>query len=180
MHEGFASVWESRWQQPDLLATPDELKHRFPDLWVRFHCLPESKRYAEDESEYAVILGRYNTVLDDVFGDTDVYIVSIEYDSESERSQAWRTVVTDEDPEFGSTYAHLSLRRVRWRSGMLDEELRRVADFQDAGGVVTDSDARWLFHPYDGGMDVLAPTIADRDSLRDRHRDWLSAHPLGL
>jgi hypothetical protein len=45
-------VWETHWQL-DLLAIPYELKHRYGDRWVRFHCLPESKRYAENEAETA-------------------------------------------------------------------------------------------------------------------------------
>jgi hypothetical protein len=166
----------------DLLAVPYELKAQFGGRWVRFHCLPESKRYAENESEYAVILDRYNTVLDDLFGGGGVYIMGMKYDSElkySEPRRVWRTVVREVDPEFGSIYAHLFLERHEWRRGMIDEELRRVADYQDAGGVVTDLESRWLFHPYDGGMDIIAPTAADRDALRDRHRDWLSKHPQG-
>jgi hypothetical protein len=165
-----------------LLAVPFELKTQFGDRWVRFHCLPESKRYAENESEYAVILDRYNTVLDGLFNGGGVYMVKVKYDGEpewSEHPQAWRTVVSEEDPEFGNTYAHLFLARSEWRRGLIDEALRRVADYQDVGGVVTDLEARWLFHPYDGGMDVIAPTTADRDALRDRHRDWLSNHPQG-
>lgn len=182
VHEEFVKAWEARWPI-ELLATPYELKRRFPDQWVRFHCLPESKRYAESESEYAIVLDRYNTILGELYSETEIYIVNVEYDSEpvpSGPKQKWWTVMRDEDPEFGPTYAHLSLRRDLWQRGMIDTELRRVADDQDSGGVVTDSGAYWLFHPYDGGMDVIAPTTRDRDRLRDRHRDWLSKHPFGL
>jgi hypothetical protein len=166
----------------ELLAVPYELKSQFGNRWVRFHCLPESKRYAENDAEYTVILDRYNTILDDLFGGGAVYIVAVKYDSEPQRSEprrVWRTVVREVDPEYGNTYAHFFLDRTTWRRGMIDEALRRVADYQDAGGVVTDLEARWLFHPYDGGMDVIAPTAADRDTLRDRHRGWLSKHPQG-
>jgi hypothetical protein len=41
-------------------------------------------------------------------------------------------------------------------------------------------DLRWLFAPYDGGMDVVLPTTAERDHLRSAHSDWLSTHPAGL
>jgi hypothetical protein len=165
-----------------LLAAPYDLKTLVADRWVRFHCLPESKRYAENESEYAIILDRYNTVLGELFGDRGVYIVEVKYHWEPESPgprQAWRTLITDDDPEFGESYTHLFVNRRKWRRGVMDEALRRVADFEDAGGVITDLDARWLFHPYDGGMDVIAPSVADRDALRDRHRNWLSKHPQG-
>lgn len=181
VHDEFEAVWKRRWPMA-LLAVPYELKTRFSDRWVRFHCLPESKRYAENELEYAVILDRYNTVLDELFSGGDVYTVDVEYDAEAEFSgpeRVWRTIVSEDDPEFGSTYAHLFLNRAEWRRGSIDEALRRVADDQDAGGVITDPETRWLFHPYDGGMDVIAPTAADGDALRERHRDWLSKHPQG-
>lgn len=181
VHEEFEAVWRQRWPL-ELLAVPYELKNQFGDRWVRFHCLPESKRYAQSESEVAVILDRYNTVLDELFSDGDVYIVQVKYSADHDGDglqPAWRTVVREVDPKYGNTYAHLFLGRNEWRRGLIDEALRRVADFQDAGGVVTDLEARWLFHPYDGGMDVIAPTAADRDALRVRHRGWLSQHPQG-
>ena len=31
--------------------------------WVRFHSLPGSKRYAENEAEYACVLSRHNVVI---------------------------------------------------------------------------------------------------------------------
>lgn len=39
---------------------------------MRFHSLPDSKRYAESEDEYAIVLDRYNTILDELFAGTDV------------------------------------------------------------------------------------------------------------
>ncbi|MDA1386248.1 DUF3885 domain-containing protein [Glycomyces lechevalierae] len=179
MHKEFASVWEKCWQL-ELLATPYELKHRYRDRWVRFHCLPESKRYAESESETAVILDRYNSVLDELFGGGEVCVVRAEYSGRRARrglQKAWRTTVYDVDPEFGPSRADLFLTRHVWQRGLLDPRLRKVADDREPGGIITDPGARWLFHPYDGGMDVIAPTAADRDALRDRHQDWLSKHP---
>jgi hypothetical protein len=45
---------------------------------------------------------------------------------------------------------------------------------------VADPALDWLYHPYDGGMDVIAPSTTERDALRDRHRGWLSARLDGL
>ncbi|MFZ3566783.1 hypothetical protein ACNYS0_07350 [Streptomyces sp. BH034] len=55
-------LWQQHW--PNCPPVGYKLRDPYRDLWVRFHSLPESKRYAEDESEYAVVLERYNTVLD--------------------------------------------------------------------------------------------------------------------
>jgi hypothetical protein len=52
------------WQQHSILsACFIFFKHRLADRWFRFHSLPESKRYAEDETEVAELFARQNTVL---------------------------------------------------------------------------------------------------------------------
>ena len=59
-----AILWAGRW--PDCRPIDHELRHCAADRWVRFHSLPESKRYAEDDDEYAEVLRRHNTVLDEL------------------------------------------------------------------------------------------------------------------
>ncbi|WP_200926706.1 DUF3885 domain-containing protein [Sphaerimonospora mesophila] len=56
-----SALWRERWPLCPPLAY--ELKNAYHDRWVRFHSLPDSKRYADDEAEYAILLHRYNTVL---------------------------------------------------------------------------------------------------------------------
>ncbi|WP_425586907.1 DUF3885 domain-containing protein [Streptomyces yanii] len=46
--------------------------------------MSESKRYAEDESEYTVVLERYNTVLDELFAGADVYVITPLWTTEAE------------------------------------------------------------------------------------------------
>ena len=46
--------------------------------------------------------------------------------------------------------------------------------------LVADVALRWLFHPYDGGMDVIAPSVQQRDHLAARFRTWSSDRPDGL
>jgi hypothetical protein len=42
--------WERHW--PGSPTEADLLKARYTDRWVRFHSLPESKRYADTEAVY--------------------------------------------------------------------------------------------------------------------------------
>jgi hypothetical protein len=63
-------LWQERW--PRCPPVGYKLRGPYQDVWVRFHSLPESKRYPEDENEYAVVLERYNTVLDELFAGADV------------------------------------------------------------------------------------------------------------
>ncbi|MFF5922714.1 hypothetical protein ACFY8C_30985 [Streptomyces flavochromogenes] len=132
---------------------------------MRFHSLPESKRYAEDESEYTVVLERYNTVLDELFAGGDVYVITPVWATEAEvppfRSDAgyWQSLLVgdDPDPEF-RTYCHLFAARRPWRYGCLDELLRDIADDEVAGVLITDIQMGRVYHPYDGGADVFLAT----------------------
>ncbi|MFF8639011.1 hypothetical protein ACF052_33025 [Streptomyces pilosus] len=154
---------------------------------MRFHSLPESKRYAEGESEYAVILERYNTVLDELFAGEEVYVITPVWVTEAEALPSqpddgyWQTLLVEDAPapEF-RTYCHLIAVRRSWRYGCLDELLRDIADDKVAGILITDTQMRRIYHPYDGGADVFLPTAGERDRMRDRHADWLSNHPSGL
>ncbi|MDH6142679.1 MULTISPECIES: DUF3885 domain-containing protein [Kitasatospora] len=178
-------LWERRW--PDCPPVSYRLRGPYGDVWVRFHSLPESKRYPEDEGEYAIVLGRYNTVLDELFAGTDVYVVTPLWTNDPDvpphqpEDGYWRSVLAedDDDPEF-RVYCHLFAIRRRWQRGCLDELLRAVADDKVAGVLITDTELRRIHAPYDGGADVLVSTPEERDRLRDRHGDWLSSHPAGL
>ena len=48
---------------PDCEPLAHQLRSVFADRWVRFHSLPESKRYPESEAEYGVVMRRHNAVL---------------------------------------------------------------------------------------------------------------------
>ncbi|MGW0960188.1 DUF3885 domain-containing protein [Streptomyces gelaticus] len=178
-------LWQRRW--PDCPPVGYKLRDPYRDVWVRFHSLPESKRYAEDESEYAVVLGRYNTVLDELFAGGDVYVITPVWTTEAEvppfqpDAGYWQSLLVDDDPdpEF-RTYCHLFAARRPWRHGCLDELLRDIADDKVAGVFVTDAQMRRIHYPYDGGADVFLTTPEERDRTRDRHAHWLSGSPSGL
>jgi len=38
---------------------------------------------------------------------------------------------------------------------------------------------KFVFHPYDGGADIILPSTETRDSLKRVHSGWLSMHPNG-
>jgi hypothetical protein len=69
---------------------------------------------------------------------------------------------------------------MRWESGCLDTLLRVVAVDEMGGVLITDAAVRRVHHPYDSGADVLLADGVERDRMRERHADRLSAHPLGL
>lgn len=180
-------LWERTWPMAGPLGY--ELRVVYGDRWVRFHSLPESKRYAENDAEHAEILRRHRTVLGELHGSAgpaDPWVIAADWGSEdfaagwSKRhlptAWPWRRRQSEDDPDAGFIYF--------WgASGLsdadLDALLRAAAD--DKGRFLIGApDLEWLYCPYDGGADVLLPTAVERDGLKKRHAGWLSAHPQGL
>ncbi|MFT3899672.1 MAG: hypothetical protein QM728_05425 [Gordonia sp. (in: high G+C Gram-positive bacteria)] len=178
----FDDAWHTRW--PDARPVGYELRDAAAGSWVRFHSLPESKRYAETDAERAEVLRRHLVVLrelcDAASADpADLRVVTATFSESAEQQSYWQSVRLDlDDPE--SWWAHLRVRRTGLESAELRALLRRVADDEAQGVIIAPPDAAWLYHPYDGGADVIAPDAHLRDELKRDHADWLSSHPLGL
>jgi len=188
-----AALWRERWPSGPPVA--HTFRSTYADRWVRFHSLPGSKRYPEREDEYAIVLHRYNTVLDELFAGTEVFVVTVDWSDtltgpaiqpEPRRTLHpsgvhWWTESDedDPDPEF-HTHTRLYADRRPWQHGCVDALLRAVADDTLAELFVTDTDLRRIHHPYDGGADIILTTPAERDRLRAKHTDWLSSLPTGL
>ena len=61
-----SEIWQERMGKRTPLAHEFVTEHR--ERWVRFHSLPESKRYASDQAERRTILERHYTVFGELFG----------------------------------------------------------------------------------------------------------------
>jgi hypothetical protein len=177
-----------------------ELRAGAPAQWVRFHSLPESKRYPENESEYAVLLGRHHRVLDELDASLspgrspEVLVFTAVWSQTSapaDREKLIRCAQPDaewwesmlynnsDSPEW-PVWIHVYVGRLPFAPEALDPLLRLAADDQTRGLIIAETDLNWLYHPYDGGADVIAPTSTIKESLRIKFAPWLSAHPEGL
>jgi hypothetical protein len=187
--------WNDQWRPCRPIA--HEFRHCLGDRWVRFHSLPESKRYAESDAERDQILRRHNTLLDELLSATNVtddslLVATCAWSGSAspvrrdEPVQAttpsavyWQSILreVDDGDEF---WNHLYVNVVRWRRGVLDDLLLLVADGVTADAFVAPMNLEWLYHPYDGGADVIEPSIVRRKALSDAHRAWLSKRTDGL
>lgn len=175
------------------------LRAALPDRWVRFHNLPDSKRYPGNQAEYDIVLDRQNQILDElVDGGSSIILLTTEYSgppgtvevsagaplprSIDRGAKPWRSVpMHDLDGDFVEpSYWYIFSSELVWWPRVLDPVLRLVADDAIANVMVLPPDCRWLFHPYDGGMDVILETPDARDRLKSAHADWLSPRPDGM
>ena len=184
--QALSALWRTRWGGSPVA---NELPARHADRWVRFHSLPESKRYAETEEEYGVVLGRHRCVLAELGARQGLYVIA-GYFADARVGASpdprvhpgavpWLTIEPSERSYFEIPLT-LWVARASFDGHALDPLLRRVADDDLDNVIIAPPDLKWLYHPYDGGADVIAPTVQERDALRRRHADWLSAHPSGL
>lgn len=180
-------LWERTWPRAEPLGYV--LRVEYADQWVRFHSLPESKRYAENEVEYDEILRRHRTVLRELRGSAgtaDLYVIAADWgwrDSAAGWSRRkvsgawpWRIGQADDDPDTGRNYFWAA-------SGLSDAEVDSLllAAAGDQGRFVIGAPKlEWLYCHYDGGADVVLPSAVERDALKARHADWLSSYPGGL
>jgi hypothetical protein len=188
----FDAAWRSRWAEARPLGY--ELRDTASATWVRFHSLPESKRYADDEAEYAELLSRHFALLTDLgISDEGLYAVTASWSRgpapiERQRKVVaafpkaayWHSFAYDTDDPDDWLWIHLYVSSVDVDAPELSTLLRLVADEKTWGVIIAPPDAEWLYHPYDGGGDVIAPDTVTRDRLREKHSAWLSGHAEGL
>lgn len=180
-------LWKRTWPRAETLGYV--LRVEYADQWVRFHSLPESKRYAENAAEYDEILRRHRAVLNELLGSgstADLYVVAADWGwrdlsagwlkRQLPGAWPWRSSQADEDSDAGRNYFWAA-------SGLSEPEIDALllAAADDRGHFIIGApDLEWLYCPYDGGADVLLPSAVERDALKARHCDWLSSTPSGL
>ena len=89
----------------------------------------------------------------------------------------WQTI---ESIDYFDGPVHVYASSIDYPSAEFDEVLQAAADWQIANVIIAPPDLGWLYHPYDGGADVIAPTTSRRDQLKADFGTWLSSHPEGL
>jgi hypothetical protein len=167
------------------------LGHRFPGRSVRFHTLPQAKRYATSEAEHAEILRRHHALLaallaDAEPGDGALITITCSWSATSRPTPRdvavasstpaavhWRSDDLATEPGFPS-WQHHHVSRSGLRDPLLDRLLLCVADDMTDGVMLTSDTCAWAFHPYDGGADVFAASVEARDRLSAAFADWLA------
>jgi len=175
----------------------------FTDKWFRIHSLPNSKRYADNDDEMQIILKRQNTLISDLIGSRQAYLLlfyAISENPESARfdqisniillSSIRLDVALPDDYEHECYFISGFVNKV-WEVNDIDSYLEKIANnemvinFDDCVGdlcriLIIDINRNRIIAPYDGGVDIFMNTQCERDSFKSKYKDWLSAHESGL
>ncbi|MDP9416788.1 MAG: hypothetical protein M3P48_02925 [Actinomycetota bacterium] len=198
------TVPSARWFQPEHELTrlcelhlahldPRYYNLRADDRWVRFHSLPQSRRYPDQGAgaavDWAELLHRHTTLIRELADLAPAkYLYRPVWDDDDLASEcngrwhafalAWHdwALVRDPDEEDDTPPLKLVVAVVDWPATWSEAWLRATADEELAGGVLVAEDASWLAAPYAGGIDLVAPSPSVREGLIRRYRPWPPLH----
>lgn len=184
MHEEASSIAETfntEWAKDHLGRHPfGPLLRQDASLpWVRFHALPGSKRYAENDNERQVILDRANALGEQVLGDaTPCWFIATDF---CEMRADWVLAGKYEDDVGGPDefVVPFYVQAVEWRSGHFDAELTSIAE-DDTRFLWMSRTSGAILAPYDGGFDIFSPDADEIASLKATFHQWLSTALSGL
>jgi hypothetical protein len=194
--EDFQNLWTLKY--PDTVPISYLFKHNYSDRWFRIHSLPESKRYADNENEWEMLLSRQNEIITDLFGlEAPILIVTGEYNWEDNR----QIHVTDEQ-EILKHFSFVRLDNIElykidseqydepdiyrpafaqaiWKPNYHDKLLREIANDNTRAFFIS-FDKNVIVAPYDGGVDFVLKDILTKENYKNKYRQWLSEREDGL
>ncbi|GAB3785134.1 hypothetical protein GCM10028818_46380 [Spirosoma horti] len=194
--EEFNNLWALNY--PNTFPIQYLFKNDYSDRWFRIHSLPESKRYATNDTEWETLLLRQNEIITDLFGvDTPILLVTGEYNWGDQRV----IHITDEEEIFKSfiftrldkiglykidpeQYDEPDIYRAAfaktiWRPNFHDNLLREIAK-DNIRAFFVSFNKNAIIAPYDGGVDFLLKDSLTKDNYKNKYRQWLSKREDGL
>ena len=170
------------------------LRSFYPEIWTRFHSLPESKRYPESPAEVKEVVRRATKVARVLFEDGEainIYKSRFHFEDdispftqeiagsftgiESVLFRANPGVVASEDDDIFRTWALES----SWQPAFFEELIRQVADEREMHVCLVSPKTGNMFCPYDGGIDIFTPSKQVVDLLQP-FSSWRSKRSDGL
>jgi hypothetical protein len=193
--QAFQTYWHSTY--PESLPVPFAFVGDFVNRSFRIHSLPESKRYADNEEEWDVLLERQNTLINDLLGLNHKFILLtgeanfdgyVEIHPLSEAESIRGLEFTPLEPidlhkafpdiwEEGKYYPIFSEQL--WEAHKFDNILKDIAE-ERLQAFFLSVEQQCLIAPYDGGVDCILKDRETRDYFKAKYKDWLSAREDGM
>lgn len=192
--EDFNNFWALTY--PKTIQISHLFKQDYTDRWFRIHSLPDSKRYADSDNDWTILLTRQNQIITDLFGENaKVLLVTGEFNW-GERE----TFITEEENVF-KPYNFLRLDDIDlfelfpdeydkceiyrpafaetiWIPHNHNNLLREIAD-DNTRAFFASIDKKILIAPYDGGIDFVLKDSVTKDFYKQKYKEWLSVREDG-
>jgi len=194
--EDFHKLWTLNY--PDTVPISYLFKQDYSYRWFRIHSLPESKRYADNENEWKILLSRQNELITDLFGlETPILIVTGEYNwgenspihviDEEEILKPFSFIrlenielnkIDSEQYDEPDIYRPAFAKTV-WKPNYHDNILREIAT-DNIRAFFVSFDKNVIVAPYDGGVDIVLKDNLTKEKFKNKYRQWLSEREDGL
>ena len=194
--EDFNTLWNNTF--PETFTISHLFKHNYSDRWFRIHSLPESKRYADNDHEWNILLTRHNEIITDLFGpETPVLLVTGEYDWGNENTIHLTDVeevfkdylftrldnielsqVNYEEDNEDAVYRPAFAETI-WIPNHHNKLLREIANDRTRAFFIS-FEKQIIVAPYDGGIDFILKDSLTRDFYKGKYKQWLSEREDGL
>lgn len=161
-----------------------QLKDIFHDNWLRIHSLPNAKRYAQNTSDWEILLKRQNTIFEELLGEDSCIFAIIQ--EEKKKSQNWKNFFPDSEIIYWKNYMfkdeetgenmwelHFSFAKIFWKNGRFDDIFKEIAD-DNARVIFVDFSKKILVAPYDWGIDIIFPDTNSRKIFHEKYKEWTS------
>ena len=194
--EDFQKLWTLNY--PDTVPLSYLFKDDYSDRWFRIHSLPESKRYADNEDEWKIVLSRQNEIITDLFGvDLPILLVTGEYNWGDQR-----TIHITEEEDIFKPFAFTRLDNVElfkidseqydepdiyrpaftqtiWKPNFHNNILKEMAT-DNIRAFFVSFDKNVIVAPYDGGVDFVLKDKLTKEHYKNKYRQCLSEREDGL
>jgi hypothetical protein len=194
--EQFNNFWTSTY--PGTILIQHHFRHKFAERWFRIHSLPESKRYAENDNDWNILLGRQNKLISDLLtGYPNFLLITGSHTSEGHvelhpidevNSFKEFPFVTLEpidlnkicpgEYDHGQFYTPMFSEQ-NWQPNKFDSLLKDIAE-DKLRAFFASVDKELIIAPYDGGVDIILKDTKTRDFYKQKYYGWLSAREDGL
>lgn len=172
----------------DLPAVGHVLRRAMSHRWLRVHSLPNSKRYAETEAEYAELLRRHNELALEILGPRGQVVLYLHAFGDVEdfprtfSGFGWAAplnlngtrATVYPSPEADDPDLVVASFSILWSPQAWDPLLRDVADDRLPSVVLLNPATGEAYAPYDGGADLFLTNSERVTALAKRWASWLS------
>lgn len=192
----FKNFWGSRY--PETVPISHYFKHVYSDRWFRVHSLPQSKRYANNEQEWSIILQMQNQIITDLIGENSYFLLVT--------GEHWMKGYTELHPiaevasikqipfilldkidlnkfipdeyEIGMFYRPMFSEQI-WVPQKFDNLLRDISD-DNLRAFFISIENELIIVPYDGGIDFIVKNKAMKEVYTRKYASLLSVRQDGL
>lgn len=96
------------------------------------------------------------------------------------QTNLWLSISIAEENDEKPFYWHIYFDKKNWEAKSVNKLFLLIADDKIRNIIFYSFEKNIVYHPYDGGADLIFENSQLRDFYKEKYKDWLSNLPSGL